>query len=402
MADDRPQIEEMTCRMLLGAMMICEPEAAKALGSIRPDAMVGPARVVLDAIRALNEAGQPSSLPIVIEYLQAHGKLAEVGGAGEICSWVDNRLPAESIAGTIENVNNAALRRELVLAGRDISHEATNPPWVEEALTYAENRVASLHAPRPDRPESVGEILRRMADTPERVIPTGFSHFDRLLGGGLRPGQLVVLGGRPGMGKTAMLCALCDRIALSGRRVLFVSGEMSREEIVNDRLVPLHYGKLPDGFQITITRSTRLGDVRAMLLRTKPDVLAVDYLQLMRGKGEKRYEQVDYVARSLKVMAGEFQLPVIVAAAVNRAAEDGGKVRIPVLSDLREGGEIEYAADIVAFIHRPKPYDPADQDAALHLVKQRNGPPGRVGMRFKREQKTFVEVEDSAPLMDWQ
>ena len=405
MSDDRSTVERTTEWMLLGAMMMSDADCDRALTALRADAMVSPQRTLLDLLRGLREKGESAAFPLVIERLQATGGLEQLGGREWITDLAMGQCPSASVVPIAEAINRATLRREIKTAGTEITHEADNPPDVDEALDFAERRVLSLRVASASDP-----VAMFVAPDPSSIpppIPTGFRHLDSLLSGGFRAGELIVLGGRPGMGKTSLGIRLGDNIARNGQRVLYASYEMTAQEI-RARGQALHGATLyesrhgrpaprlaTDGlvYDIVTPHHASLGELQAVILRTRPDFVVVDYLQLLRGKGERRHEQMDFVARGLKSLAMRFKIPVLVLAALNRSTAEGGKLRPPVLSDLRESGEIEYAADIVLMIHRP---DFKSDAAELWLRKQRNGPQGEIALRFIREHATFVEKPDAA------
>ena len=246
-------------------------------------------------------------------------------------------------------------------------------------------------------------------------VPTGFIDLDRLLGG-LQPSDLLIIAGRPGMGKTGFLLSVAKNAAQKHKKhVAIFSLEMSNEQLVQ-RLISqetgidsqrLRSGKLEDhewplftqAIDVLSDTHIYLDDTPAITplqLRTKCrrlamehslDLVIVDYLQLMSGdtRNDNRVQEVSYISRNLKVLARELNVPVLTAAQLSRAVEQRTDKR-PVLSDLRESGSLEQDADIVMFIYRPDQYekDTTKQNIAEIIVsKHRNGPVGTVELIFR-------------------
>ncbi len=270
---------------------------------------------------------------------------------------------------------------------------------------------------------AISELRSRSAG--ERVgVPTGFVDFDRLTGG-LRPGQLIVLGARPSMGKSALALDIGLNVARTAGPVLFTSAEMGAIElgarvlagggVASDRLLA---GRLDDldfarlearraelaGAPLLIDDSpgTTLLAIRARARRQATRgglvLIVVDYLQLVAGerRGTRREVEVAEISRGLKALARELHVPVLAVAQLNRAVELRADKR-PLLADLRESGQLEQDADLVLLLHRPAVYDlDADPGAAeLIVAKHRNGPTGVVGLTWLAHRMSFA---NAAPL----
>ena len=278
--------------------------------------------------------------------------------------------------------------------------------------------------------ETLSDYYDRISDLalrPDEIhgVPTGFIDLDKLLSG-LQPSDLIIVAGRPGMGKTGLALSIAKNAAQTHKQhVAIFSLEMSNEQLVQ-RLISqetgidsqrLRTGKLDDPEWPLFTHAIEvLSDTRIFLddtpaitplqLRTKCrrlhmefrlDLIIVDYLQLMGGdrRIDNRVQEVSFISRNLKILARELNVPVLAAAQLSRAVEQRSDKR-PVLSDLRESGSLEQDADIVMFIYRPEVYenDPTKENLAeIMVAKHRNGPVGNVQLIFR---KNLAKFENAA------
>ena len=255
--------------------------------------------------------------------------------------------------------------------------------------------------------------------SPPRGLSTGFPELDRLTHG-LHTGDLIIPAGRPGMGKTSFGLNLAEHCASQGKTVAIFSYEMSRQSILTRLLcsrarvdqMRLREGRL--NFEERRRVNAALNDLSSMPLRIDDTPLPVqgiearlerlqselglslviiDYLQLIPGaRGQNRNQEVSALSRSLKLMAAKFGVPFVVLSQLSRAPETRTNQR-PQLSDLRDSGQIEQDADLVCFLYREEVYKPDREDvrgaAELTIAKQRNGPTGRIMLRFHRQYTRF-------------
>lgn len=387
---------------------------------------------IWEAFQHLNETRQPIDLVTVTETLSNRGQLEDVGGQVYLISLI-NRAPnafhAESYGRIIEQ---NAVRRRMLEAANEIARLAYHQDQsIETVVDEAEKAIFNVSERRVKRDlEPIKEVVSKYYDRIDELaarsddiygVPTGLIDIDSLLGG-LQKSDLLIVAGRPGMGKTGFLLGTLKNAALVHKKhVAMFSMEMSNEQLLQ-RLVAmdtridtqrLRSGQLNDNewvifFQALDSYSQSmifLDDTPAITplsLRTKCrrlhmeyglDLVIVDYLQLMSGDGrtDNRVQEVSNISRNLKVLARELNVPVLTAAQLSRAVEHRPDKR-PQLSDLRESGSLEQDADIVMFIHR-NPLSDIEEErnkAEMIVAKHRNGPThSGIGLVFIEELAKF-------------
>jgi replicative DNA helicase len=400
---------------VLGAVMI-NPEAYYDVAQfLQPDDFyIVRNRWIWEAFIRLNEHRAPLDFLTVTEEMDRAGQLADVGGPAyltNLINQVPSSLHAEAYGHIIEQ---NAVRRRMLTAANEIARLAYNQgETIDTVINDAEKAIFGISERRmrhdliPIR-QPLDDFYDRMAELQQRQgeeivgVPTGLIDIDRLLGG-LQKSDLLIIAGRPGMGKTGFLLSVAKNAAQKHKKhVAVFSLEMSNEQLVQ-RLIAqetgidsqrLRSGKLEDHewslFTQAIEAQIYLDDTPAITplqLRTKCrrlamehslDLVIVDYLQLMSGdtRNDNRVQEVSYISRNLKVLARELDVPVLTAAQLSRAVEQRTDKR-PVLSDLRESGSLEQDADIVMFIHRPDALEvtsPRHNIAEIIVAKHRNGP----------------------------
>jgi len=388
------------------------------------------------AILDLHERREPADFVTLCEELERRDQLEEVGGPAEITRLINAVPTAIHIESYGRIVERTAIRRRLISAAGQIAALAyKEAEEVDEVVDQAEQILFGVSERRLTRDlVPIDRIIREYYDRIEYLyehrgqpigVPTGFIDLDRLLGG-MQRSDLVIVAGRPGMGKTALLHSMARTAAKKfNQRVALFSLEMAREQVVQ-RLVSaetsidsrrLRLGELEeDEWPLFVQATGVLADllifiddtpsISALQLRTKArrlhaeyglDLVLVDYLQLMRGdfRAENRVQEISSISRALKGLARELNLPVLAASQLSRAVE-GRQDKHPILSDLRESGSIEQDADVVMFIYRDAMYNPNTEYpmvADVTVAKHRNGPTGRVQLIFNDRLTTFSDAE---------
>lgn len=380
-------------------------------------------RLVWEAMAALDDAGRPIDVVAVIEQLRTTERLEDAGGMEYVATLAREAVGAANVRHYAEIVRAKALLRAAVKAGMDIVQAAMAGSDPAEVLELAQTAVMEIGDVREGGPELVGDLLRGWLDVMDqraqagstlRGLATGFTDFDALTHG-LTAGQLVVLAGRPAMGKTTLAMNIAEHVALrEGKPVAVFEMEMDRGELM-DRLVSsvarleleavrtanmsdeqwalctAAAGKLKAApLIVDDTPGLTVAEIRARARRIQQRhglaLVVVDYLQLIesKGKSDNRTDEVTKISRGLKKLAKALRVPVIALSQLNRSLESRPDKR-PIMADLRESGAIEQDADIIAFIYRDEVYHEATEDddprrniAELIVAKQRNGRTGKV------------------------
>jgi replicative DNA helicase len=321
-------------------------------------------------------------------------------------------------------------RRRLLALGAELIQRVQREPegarlWLEAKLaTLGTTSAQSGFVPVSEAVEEMREMLALLQDRDSAVtgLASGFLDLDTRYTSGFQPGNLIIVAGRPGQGKTSCALSIARHVALTlGSPVGIFSLEMARSELVQ-RLVAME-----SGVSFTALRSGKLWGnqqrveeamarieaapilidddgglsiaeirhrARALHARAKLALIAVDYLQLVSSPGENRVQEVGAVSRSLKAMAKELELPTLALAQLNRSVERRDDKR-PMLSDMRESGSIEQDADLVLMLYRDAYYNPQSAFpnlAELAIAKNRNGPTGKVSLYFGAETMTFLDM----------
>lgn len=389
-------------------------------------------RWIWEGFTRLHERRTPIDFLTISEELDQMGQLEEVGGPAYLTALINNvptSLHAEAYGRIVEE---NAIRRKMLTAANQIAKLAyQEDSGIDTVMDEAEKAVFGVSERRMTRDlQSIQQVLSDYYDRIDQLaargedimgVPTGFIDLDRLLNG-LQSSDLLIIAGRPGMGKTAFMLSIAKNAAqVYKKHVAIFSLEMANEQLVQ-RLIAqetgidsqrLRSGKLNEDEWPVFTHAIEvLSDTRMFLddtpaltplqLRTKCrrlhleyrlDLVLVDYLQLMSGglRIENRVQEVSYISRNLKILARELNVPVLAAAQLSRAVEQRAD-KEPQLSDLRESGSLEQDADIVMFIHRPEMYekDAMKQNIAqIKIAKHRNGPVGTVELIFRNNIAKF-------------
>jgi replicative DNA helicase len=444
---------------VLGSMLIDNEVIGEMVTVLRAEDFYREAhRRMYDTVVSLYDAGKGVDAVLLREELRRRGDLDAVGGPEAIVNLLDRVPTAAHAAHYAGIVRDASIRRGILAAADRVVRSAfEGAASGRELLDEAESSFFSL-----DRDSdlttaaSIGDIMKHVMKELERERPggdrmmltgldTGFTDLNNQTGG-LQPGEMIVVAGRPSMGKTSFALNILEHAAVVGKKpVLLFSMEMGRGQIVKNMLTSrarLPLSKLTRGFlsgedwarisaalegltnaRIFIDDTAGLTPLalrsRARRMKKAHDIqlVVVDYLQLMasdRRREESRQQEISYISRSLKALARELEVPVIAVSQLNRGVEDRTGHR-PMMSDLRESGAIEQDADVVILLHRPEYYlqselneESGSQDrraqaarddvtnldevkglAEVILAKQRNGPTGTVKMTFEKEFMRF-------------
>jgi replicative DNA helicase len=440
---------------VLGAMMVSETAVTSVIVDVHlrdDDFYRERHRIIFRAIKSLSERGEPVDALTVAEQLTQMGDLTEAGGK-ELVQSLASTVPVAGNADHYARIVKAnAMLRRLLEASHRIQksvHERDGQP--RDLVEQAERMMFEVaHDTTAQDFAAISDILDRETKRLEELsegkrdltgTPSGFTDLDKITGG-FQPGNLVIVAARPAMGKSALVANIADFVAVEkGLPVAFFSLEMSETELAHRFIACrasirgdlLRKGQVKDKWPKVLAASNQLAsapiwidtssDLSALELRAKArrlyskenglGLIIVDYMQLMRADDprQSRVEQVGAISRGLKLLAGELDVPVLALSQLSRAPELRPDKK-PILSDLRESGNLEQDADVVCFIFREEYYKAQDGDldedirgkADLILAKHRNGPIGNVELafqspypRFRNMARGYRELSESLP-----
>ncbi|WP_106418553.1 replicative DNA helicase [Salinicola tamaricis] len=398
-------------------------------------------RLTYNAMAELAEATQPLDVVTLSEALERRDQLESVGGLAYLAELARNTPSAGNIRAYADIVRERATLRKLIQASRQIADSAYSPDGraSDELVNEAERLVFQISESRPKfgGPQGMSQLLTKAVDRIDELfnmkgqmtgISTGFRDLDEMTSG-LQPSDLVIIAGRPSMGKTTFAMNLVEHAVVAGDKpVIVFSMEMPAESLMLRMLSSLgridqtrvRTGQLEDEDWPRLTSAVNLlkdkqlfiddtpalspNELRSRVRRIAREhgnigLVMIDYLQLMQvpGLSENRTAEISEISRSLKGVAKEFNCPVVSLSQLNRSLEQRPNKR-PVMSDLRESGAIEQDADVIAFVYRDEVYNSDNPDnkglAELIIGKQRNGPIGTVHMAFIGK---YTRFEDLAP-----
>lgn len=406
---------------ILGAILLDKDVINKALEIITPDDFYHWAhRVIFASMIELDDKNEPIDLVTLTNYMRDKGLLEKVGGASHISTLVNQINTTANVKYHSKIVKEKALLRSLIESSNDVItrvYEGVIDP--EELVDYAEKKIFDISEKRITVSfEKMDALLGDTFKTIEELyakkyaitgVPSGFADIDKQTTG-FQQGDLVIIGGRPGMGKTAFCLNIAQHAALQTKiPVAIFSLEMSKKQLAlrmlcsearvdSNRVRTGFIGKEDwpaltraagdlSGAPIFIDDSSYISvlEMRAKARRLKKEhglgLIIIDYIQLMKGHGsfERRDQEISDISRSLKALAKELEVPVITLSQLNRLVEQR-KPPIPTLADLRESGAIEQDADVIMFLYRDEYYNKDKSEnkgvAEVHIAKQRNGPSG--------------------------
>ena len=394
-------------------------------------------RKIYTALRDLDTDGAPVDVLTVAALLEQRKELARVGGRAYLDEMLDGVPPASHATHYARLVRGAAIERHLLQAAEAIVKTVREPGEPAEKLDRAGAMIGAITEPRTktgpilvrDLLPQVVDQLQTLADTGGEYVgqPAGWPALDHMTGG-FRPGQLVVVAGRPSMGKTSLALNIAEHVSVRGKGAALVfSLEMSANELLmrsvaslgNIDLQHVLSARMDQDEWPRFTAATAqiqhahllvdetpwvgIHDLRTRARRVQRehglDLVIVDYLQLMEGPGEHRTAQITAISRGLKLLAKELNVPVIALSQLNRSLEHRPNKR-PMMSDLRESGAIEQDADLIVFLYRDEVYDPdslATGSAEVIIGKQRNGPIGTIHLAFRKEICRFESFSGIPP-----
>ncbi len=421
---------------VLGSLLIDEEAVPVAVEMLQPASFYRDShRKIFGAIVSLFTQQKAVDLVTVTEALKADGQLEQVGGAHYLASLTMVVPTAANVLHYAKIVRQKAMLRSLISTSTQIVGECyESQDEVEALVDKAEQLLFDLTSKTSDSNAIfVKDLLHDSMETLERLsqrkdmvtgVPTGFHDLD-IQTAGLQPGDLIIIAGRPSMGKSALVTCMAEHVGVVDRipSIIF-SLEMSKEQLAHRLLcsyskVDVHKartgflaqsdwrslsnaaGKLSEApIMIDDAPAMTVLELRAKARRLKAKhnigLVIVDYLQMMRGPGrsENRQQEISEISRSLKALAKELHVPVVAVSQLSRAPEQR-EDRRPQLSDLRESGAIEQDADLVLLLYREEVYKPTEDNrgkAELIIAKQRNGPIGSVSMAFLRESTRFENL----------
>lgn len=392
-------------------------------------------RVIFQAIGALAEADSPFDVVTLSEWLEKNQQLKDTGGMAYLGSLAKNTPSAANIRAYADIVREHSVMRQLVRVGTDIADSAYLPEGrsSSELLDVAEQRVFEIaeHGGRSKRSfVPIKDLLTKAVDridmlfqldNPITGIPTGFTDFDEMTAG-LQRSDLVIVAGRPSMGKTTFAMNIAEHAAIKHQipvavfsmempgeqiamRLMSSLGRINQQKVRTGKLDEEDWPRLTSAVSILAEAPLFIDDTpaltptelraRARRLKREHDLglILIDYLQLMQvpGSRENRATEISEISRGLKALAKELEVPVVALSQLNRSLEQRPNKR-PVMSDLRESGAIEQDADMIVFIYRDEVYNEDSPDkgtAEIIIGKQRNGPIGMKRLTFLGQYTRF-------------
>lgn len=396
-------------------------------------------RILYRAILSLARKNQPFDVVTVLDALKSANTLDDAGGEAYLFELANNTPSVANISAYADIVREKSVQRQLISVAGDIADSAYHPGdrLLSELLDFAETRVFAIaeQTAQEGGPQAIKSILVRTVEKIDSLyhsgesvtgLPTGLTDLDQLTTG-LQPADLIIVAGRPSMGKTTLAMNMAEHVAIkSSQPVLVFSMEMPADALAMRMMSSLgrldqhrlRTGKLNDNDWPRITSAVHMlseaplfiddtpalspTELRARARRLVKEqgslgLIVVDYLQLMRVTGSKvdnRTAEISEISRSLKALAKELRVPVIALSQLNRSLEQRQDKR-PMMSDLRESGAIEQDADLICFIYRDEVYNEDSPDkgcAEIIVAKQRNGPIGRVKVAFLGQYTRFEDL----------
>ena len=421
---------------ILGGILF-DPEAITRVGEliIKDAFYVKAHQEIYSAALSLNTKGKPTDFISISTYLSDRDLLEQVGGTAKLAQLLNRTVSAVNIDRYANLIMEKYIRRQLIVSGNEIVDLGyDNATELEIVLDSAEQKIFRLTQERPQEGLiPIAETLVNTFNTIEELhqetalpgIPTGYYDLDAMTSGFSRS-DLIIIAGRPSMGKTAFALCVASNVARDSQLPIAVfSLEMSREQLTqrllssearipsnrlrSGRIAQNEFGQLIGGVEslselpiyiddtANLTVMQMRSQVRRLQAQTKDPLglVLIDYLQLMEGgDNDNRVQQLSKMTRSLKGLARELNVPIVALSQLSRGVEQRTNKR-PMLSDLRESGSIEQDADLVMMIYRDEYYNPDTPDRGItevSIVKHRNGPVGTVKLLFNAELTKFESL----------
>lgn len=389
-------------------------------------------RIIWSGLRELLEAGKTVDVVTLTARLEDSGLLERAGGRGYIGELALNTPSARNVRRYADIVRERSILRQVGAAAMQMGDLVANPTSrpAAELLGEAQDLLAALEAQQPDEEvQPIGRYLPAFSDVLEQRkgrrglqgLATGLHDLDWITNG-LQKGDMIVIAGRPSMGKSALAMQLAQFAAIDGKSVAVFSLEMSRDQIIERMTANLggvagnnlrsgeidvvDWGNISDAYRALHDVRLFVDDVSGLSvprLRAKTrriarkfglDLVVVDYMGLMDGKGDNRYAQVTDISRGVKLLARELNVPLVILAQLNRQGQNRTNNR-PLMSDLRDSGAVEQDADVIVLMHREDYYDEKSVMAGVAeaiIAKQRMGPTGVVNLAFEKEFSRFKSL----------
>ncbi|HEY8633377.1 MAG TPA: replicative DNA helicase [Candidatus Dormibacteraeota bacterium] len=426
---------------VLGSILLDPLSVAKVLQFLHPEDFYRENNgQIYRAALDLFSAGEPIDNVTLAAQLQTMGMLDRVGGRTQLASMQSAVPTAANIEYYGRIVKEKAYKRRLISAGTNIAGFGYDDGVeAEEAINQAQSLVFGVADDRDQRElarlyDLLGPAMERISlqmESGQGVIgvPSGFHDLDRMTGG-FKDSDLIIVAGRPSMGKTSLALNIALHAALESKKAIAIfSLEMSKEQLTERLLTEqaqidaqrLHRGLLSEAEYDRVSNALGpLGEAaiyiddtpamdeltlqlkaRQAKMRHNIDLIVVDYLQLMHGRSrgdDNRVQEVSSISRALKGLARELRIPVIAISQLSRAPEQRPDKR-PILSDLRESGAIEQDSDVVMFLYRPEYYKSDERPGIAEVIvaKHRNGPTGMIELKFRRDHTRFYNLETRRP-----
>jgi replicative DNA helicase len=427
-------------KAVIGGLLLVASAWDKVAGKIGQDDFYQKNhRNIFKAIEHLHENQLACDVVTVSDWLEAHSLTEQSGGLDYLADLAANTPGASNVEAYAGIVREKSVLRQLIQIGNELAEKAFNPEaqTADDLIEEAEKLVYQIREQTLKSKSGFHDIKDVLKEAIENIellseseneitgLPYGWVDLDKKTSG-LQKSDLVIVAGRPAMGKTSFAMNIAERAAVKGSSVAIFSMEMAAHQLVMrmfSSLSQINQGDLKKG-KLSDTDWPKLGQSSALLSQSKLfiddqpalspneimsrcrrlknreglDLIVIDYLQLMqvKGKTENRANEISEISRNLKAMAKELNVPVIALSQLNRSLEQRPNKR-PVMSDLRESGAIEQDADLIIFIYRDEVYNPDSQDkgkAEIIIGKHRNGSIGKVNLTFRGQYTRFDNYEN--------